>query len=48
MAKIFDQHLGITRGKIGDVIFKMKGGKSFVGNAPKKYKITKEEGAIFN
>ena len=48
MAKIYDQHLGRTRGKVGDVIFKIRGEKSFVGNAPKKYKTTKAEGAIFN
>jgi hypothetical protein len=48
MAKIYDQHLGRTRGKVGDVIFKVRGKNSFVGKSPKKYKTTKEEGAIFN
>jgi len=48
MAKVYDQHLGTIKGKVGDVVFKMRGDKSFVGNAPKKYRNSKTEGAVFN
>lgn len=48
MAKVIDQHLGATRGKVGPNLFRMRGNKSFVGPAPKPYKKTKEEGAINN
>lgn len=48
MAKVIDQHLGATRGKVGPNLFRMRGNKSFVGPAPKPYKKTKEIGAINN
>jgi hypothetical protein len=48
MAKVIDQHLGATRGKVGPNLFRMRGNKSFVGPAPKPYKKTKEAGAINN
>lgn len=48
MAKVIDQHLGALRGKIGPNVFRMRGPKSFVGQAPNRYKKTKEVGAINN
>ena len=48
MAKIFDQHLGRVRGKVGDVVLKIRDGKSYVSRAPKKYKKTTKEYAIDN
>jgi len=48
MAKVIDQHLGALKGKIGPNVFRMRGPKSFVGQAPKKYKKTTEIGAIHN
>lgn len=48
MAKVLDQHLGTIRGKVGNIVFRMIGSKSFAGKAPKKYKETKSELVIYN
>lgn len=43
MAKVIKQYLGVTRGKIGDNVFKRRQGSSYVASAPIKYKKTKSK-----
>lgn len=46
MAKVKDAHLGHIQGKVGNVVYRMIGKKSFVGKAPSNPKKTKSEIAI--
>lgn len=48
MAKVIKQHLGVTRGKVGDVVFKSRKGKSYVASAPIPYKKTTSNKLIKN
>ena len=43
MAKVIKQFLGVTRGKIGDNVFKRRQGSSYVASAPLPYKKTKSK-----
>ncbi|MFA5012915.1 MAG: hypothetical protein WC644_13325 [Ignavibacteria bacterium] len=48
MAKVIKQFLGVTRGKIGDNVFKRREGSSYVASAPVQYKKTKSKDLIKN
>lgn len=48
MAKVIRQHLGVARGKVGDVVFKRRKGKSYVATAPIPYKKTTSKDLIKN
>jgi len=48
MAKVTDQHLGRVRGKVGDIVLKIRDGKSYVSKAPKKYKKATKIAALGN
>ena len=48
MATVKKQLLGVPRGKVGDLLFKNRKGKSYLAPMPKKYKVTDCIDAIKN
>lgn len=48
MAKVIKQFLGVTRGKVGDNVFKRRQGSSYVASAPVPYKKTTSKKLINN